>query len=438
MKIRSSVIILFILLTFSSFCNNTQLKIYFPGHKVKEFKIFKINEYVTYNMQELVNGYSSDSILLQVPVQKSSFYLLKADNHEFYLILEPDRKYELILSNNQKIVELKFVNDLLNTTNSHLHYINTLKYTKSTEKIRTIDTAWTRISEKVLPMVSTFGKKILITHHESIRLNNYQKLNQKLITHYSDFINKHFADEEFFQIPYYYLIFENLNDKLFFQKSYREKRYPMLDTNEENVTWYFKTLTIFPTCKTSENLSLLYRTKRSYFKNIPKKQSDDFYIKIIDSVLNNNSNEYINAAALNLKKIINIHNEKAPEFTLPDTTGKFWQLTDFTGKYILLDFWATWCVPCVKTMKQFPEFYEKHKENLEIVSISVDKNIEPVKKLISKNGYSWVFLHNGISQEILSSYFIIGYPTYFLIDKKGNLIKRIHDPLTEVAEIISR
>lgn len=63
---------------------------------------------------------------------------------------------------------------------------------------------------------------------------------------------------------------------------------------------------------------------------------------------------------------------KFPEFVLEDTTGHAIGLKDFKGKFVLVDFWSSWCVPCRKEHPSLIQTYEKYNKNLEIISITID------------------------------------------------------------------
>ena len=78
--------------------------------------------------------------------------------------------------------------------------------------------------------------------------------------------------------------------------------------------------------------------------------------------------------------------KRAPEFELPDSTGTTVRMSDYKGKVVLLDFWATWCVPCKTEIPWFIEFAEKYKnDGLVVLGVSMDKEGWPVVKPFVEN-----------------------------------------------------
>ncbi|OGL40927.1 MAG: hypothetical protein A3C43_09745 [Candidatus Schekmanbacteria bacterium RIFCSPHIGHO2_02_FULL_38_11] len=115
----------------------------------------------------------------------------------------------------------------------------------------------------------------------------------------------------------------------------------------------------------------------------------------------------------------------APYFTLPDINGKMVSLRDFKGKVLILDFWATWCPPCREEIPHFKDLYAQYKrKGLEIVGIAVDQGgTKAVKPFVEINRISYTILIG--SEEVTNSYGgIIGIPTTFVIDRKGNIVRK--------------
>ncbi|MGN6418237.1 MAG: redoxin domain-containing protein [Pseudobacter sp.] len=118
------------------------------------------------------------------------------------------------------------------------------------------------------------------------------------------------------------------------------------------------------------------------------------------------------------------------DFTLPDTAGNLVSLSQFKGKYVLLDFWASWCVPCRKENPLIVKLYNKYKDKgFTVVSVSMDK-AEARKawlEAIQKDGLGdWTQLCDvkGFAGEAAMMYYIKSIPTNFLIDPDGKFISR--------------
>ncbi len=112
----------------------------------------------------------------------------------------------------------------------------------------------------------------------------------------------------------------------------------------------------------------------------------------------------------------------APNFELPDVNGKKVRLSDFKGKVIILDFWATWCPPCRAEIPGFIELYNKYKDKgVVVIGISLDEGgLRDVLPFIREFGVNYPILIG--NYKVTQDYGgIRGIPTTFVIDKKGNI-----------------
>jgi thiol-disulfide isomerase/thioredoxin len=117
-----------------------------------------------------------------------------------------------------------------------------------------------------------------------------------------------------------------------------------------------------------------------------------------------------------------------------DINGNMVNLQSLRGKYVLLDFWGSWCVPCRKSHPHLKELYAKYKEQgFEILGIAQEvyqdqnKNREAWKKAIEKDGLSWMQVFNNEDIEkfdAVKAYGISSFPTKILLDKEGKIIAR--------------
>ena len=114
--------------------------------------------------------------------------------------------------------------------------------------------------------------------------------------------------------------------------------------------------------------------------------------------------------------------KSAPSFTLQDLNGKMVSLSDFKGKVVVLDFWATWCPPCVMEIPHFIELYEQYKDQgFAMVGISLDhQGISVVKSFVRKYRVNYpILMNDGRADKAYGG--ITSIPTTFVIDSAGNI-----------------
>ena len=100
----------------------------------------------------------------------------------------------------------------------------------------------------------------------------------------------------------------------------------------------------------------------------------------------------------------------------------------FGNQTVLIDFWATWCGPCVKSLPDLRELgAQLPADSFEILSISVDEEVDTVTEFQSEEPMPWANWHVGPRHEILQTWAVRGYPTYVLVDALGNIAARQHE-----------
>lgn len=134
--------------------------------------------------------------------------------------------------------------------------------------------------------------------------------------------------------------------------------------------------------------------------------------------------------------------QPAMNFSQTDDKGKLVSLSDFNGKYVLIDFWASWCGPCREEYPFLKKAYEKFKDkNMEIIGISLDDKKENWLNAIQSNGFLWIQLSDlkGPGNAVAKAYGVSAIPQNFLIDPQGKIIAknlRGEELLTKLAEVI--
>lgn len=116
---------------------------------------------------------------------------------------------------------------------------------------------------------------------------------------------------------------------------------------------------------------------------------------------------------------------KAPDFTQHDINGKALSLSDFKGKYVLVEFWASWCAPCRAESPNLLKQYAIYKDKgFEILGVSVDHDKSKWLEAVKKDGLTWPQVSDlkGWESDVRKVYGISGVPANFLVSPDGKII----------------
>jgi len=116
----------------------------------------------------------------------------------------------------------------------------------------------------------------------------------------------------------------------------------------------------------------------------------------------------------------------APDFTLTDMEGQTVSLSQFRGKVVILNFWATWCPPCREEMPSMEQLHRDFEnKGLVMLAVNVEANgKEVVTDFLKKTPYSFPILLDG-SQAVQNSYGVFRFPESFIIDRNGIVVEKI-------------
>jgi thiol-disulfide isomerase/thioredoxin len=161
---------------------------------------------------------------------------------------------------------------------------------------------------------------------------------------------------------------------------------------------------------------------KDYYSTWGKARSLVLYDKL--SITNKHS-----ISGKEIKEFINVTKDvsvgkKFADFVQYDSEGKAHKLSEIKAKVILLNFWASWCIPCREENPVLAELYKKyHSKGLEIVSVSVDEDRSHWQKAASKDQISWINLSelNGGPNRAAKIYGLSSYPSSFLINTDGTI-----------------
>ena len=117
--------------------------------------------------------------------------------------------------------------------------------------------------------------------------------------------------------------------------------------------------------------------------------------------------------------------KQAPEISLPDTEGRNVKLSSFRGKYVLVDFWASWCAPCRRENPNVVQAYKQFKnKNFTILGVSLDRQKEPWEKAIVDDNLNWTHISDlkYWQSEIVPIYQVESIPFNVLVDPDGKVV----------------
>jgi peroxiredoxin len=130
----------------------------------------------------------------------------------------------------------------------------------------------------------------------------------------------------------------------------------------------------------------------------------------------------------------------APDFTVTDIQGKKLSLSDYKGKVVLLDFWATWCAPCLEEIPHFVDMQQQlGPQGFQTIGISMDDGPEPVKKFYQEHKLNYPVAVG--DSKLADSYGgILGLPVTFVINRDGQIRKKFvgaTDPAVIEQEVVA-
>lgn len=127
----------------------------------------------------------------------------------------------------------------------------------------------------------------------------------------------------------------------------------------------------------------------------------------------------------------------APKFSQITSSGNRFTLDDLKGKYVVLDFWGSWCGSCIKDFPKMKDYYNKNKGKVEFVGIACNDSETAWKKAIKINQLEWINIFDEQKQNNISSmYAITTFPTKVIIDKEGRIVKKVVGESMEFFHIV--
>ena len=117
-------------------------------------------------------------------------------------------------------------------------------------------------------------------------------------------------------------------------------------------------------------------------------------------------------------------NTPAPDFELENLTGEIKHLSEYQGRVVVLNFWATWCGPCTYEMPFFQEIYESYESEIAVLAVNNQESVDRVSPFVEELGLTYEILMDN-DGGVATQYQVLGFPTTYFIDPNG-IIKFLH------------
>ena len=126
-----------------------------------------------------------------------------------------------------------------------------------------------------------------------------------------------------------------------------------------------------------------------------------------------------------VQQVEDAQTDLAPDFELPDLQGNPLKLSSLRGKYVVLDFWGSWCIWCIRGIPRMKEAYSKYKDKMEILGVDCQDTEEKWKAAVEEHQLPWLQVRcpEDYLQTLGQQYRIQGFPTKVIIDPEGRLVK---------------
>ncbi|WP_421918133.1 TlpA family protein disulfide reductase [Marinifilum sp.] len=381
---------------------------------------------------------ANGKFLLELEVEKTQLIFLPLGVYKGFLYIEPGKRYELRFPPKQELTPAQKLNPFFEADELMLGLANTTP-NELNRNIRRLDDKldsfinqnFHRIyrkkekSEGILfskQVKQEFGniKNQFFIDYLRYRLGFLEFLSNPIA--FQKIENDFFKDQEI-QVnnPAYMSLYKKQYGN-FLNGYFKQKESLTLSNAFKSANSYAeikKLMQKYPAYSNAQLLDMIIAT--STFDSFTRKFiGKDKSLSILQEIIKASSNDYNKNLCRNfISKITHLQkNYPAPEFKFGGV-----QLADYKGKYLYLNFCNTQSYPCLQDFKEMVKLKKQFGKHVEFLSIACDWDVKKWLEFSKNNRYTWKFVHIGNQHHLIHEYKIKAFPSYVLIDPKGNIVK---------------
>ena len=442
---HSVLILMFLVFSTLIYGQNITIKGTAKGAEGKTIILKSYSDYFTLNEQFLAKSVIDSSGFFEIKCNIPST-VLAIVHIEYYsgeIYLEQNKSYNVEIKNLVFNDKLDKVNYNLNPFTCYIKVISNEKeeLNKLTEKLNIMyntfirDNIYILKTKDILFKVDTFliavNDTFAKTRHAFFNdYLNYRIASLKLLTNYSDPYKLMF--DYLYQKP---ILYDNIEYFTFlssyFDNYFQDLTHPVLISDlyiPININHSYPELmdvlgkdSLFINEKLREIIMLNTLCYLNSSNNFNKKNIIDILKQVSVSGKFEKHRQIANSILLDLTRFEN--GMPAPDFSLKSSNNSNFNLSDFRGKYVYLNFYASWCLNCKDEMELIKKLRQNFDNDIVFISISADREFMKMFHFVNDQKYNWLFLHLNSDYDLLESYGVYAYPDFVLIDKKGNFIQ---------------
>ncbi len=423
---------------------------------------YTYDDYISYKEKELTSSKLDDkgNFNLSFPASSTSYVFLMVDNAKAEMVVEPNKTYEInflakdsntvntlsiavsveLEFNNSNETELNFLMadfnsvsfELLNSNETELNFLMadfTNRYAAFLEYHHPLIAKKNSTIFGKIDTMKTLSKKKYSTYN-NFYLNNsieytFASLEESIALKGNEKVFKNYIERKSIQLSNYdYMtffqqFFSSVSEGIMSNPTTQNK---IGKQNFSSLMDYFKQNKFLANDTIREAVVLKSLAEYSRYPGIKVNS----VLAILEQANKQCKVESNRKSAENIKRKLSVMNvgKPTPQMQFINEKGKLVSLSDFKGKYVYLNFWASWCSSCTQEMTLIPELKKIYGSKITFASISVDKKQEAMKNFLKKNPkFDWTFLYCDNYKKVKEEFNVLTVPTYYLIDPKGNVLK---------------